>query len=353
MSTNAGSSIVSSKAARVLDASQHAFKPLEFFLVPEELNPFDDRVQIFGVSARGSDGGSKSITVRGMLQSALEQGRLDGVTELVEATSGNTGFALALMARQPPYCIDNVTLVVAPDIPAPKRTMLLLAGARIIYPESGLTAIETARRLGNRWAERSGEWKPVEGRLNLDQYANPANLSLHEGWTGPQILEKLGSFDIFAAALGTGGTVIGLRNYFGARMRVTMVGVACAPGNEIPGARDVKRLAEVSLPWRSSIDTLEEVGQKQAYAMACWLTQITGQPVGPSGGMALVGLLKAIERSHGNRARGDEKIKAVFFIPDGPERYADRFEANLPSQFFNGAPDLPLQWDSILGQWNL
>src|ERR1700691_6018116 len=102
------------------DSSKPALKPLEFFPVPEELNPFGDRAEIIGVSVRSADGGSKAITVRGILQSALEQGRLDGVPELVEATSGNTGFALALIARQPPYCIRNLTLVVAPDIPAPK-----------------------------------------------------------------------------------------------------------------------------------------------------------------------------------------------------------------------------------------
>ncbi len=325
---------------------------LDFFELPRELNPFHEEAEVFGVSAARFPGGSKFITVRGMLASAFECGHLKGVKEFIEATSGNSGLALAVQA--PRFGVSKVTLVISPDIPAPKRTMLHLAGAKAIPPAESLNTIDTARKLGGGgWGACGGNLKHNGGVLNLDQYANPGNWVMHKVWTGPSIVNELGKVDVFSASLGTGGTIIGIGECLKQKLKTKIVGVACAPTHEIPGARDEKRLAEVSLPWKSVLDGFEKVEQKQAYAVACWLNQIAGQPVGPSGGMALAGLFKHFTRSGVKKHLNGEKMRAVFFVPDGPDRYADRFEANLPNRFFNGRPGFPLPWESIWGEWNL
>jgi len=327
---------------------------LEVFHVPEELNPFYRNVDIFGVSASSFAGGSKAITVRGLLADAEVRGKLEGVEEFKEATSGNTGLELALQARRYPFN-KKVTLVIPTDIPASKKMMLHLAGAKLMLPAEGMSAIETARMMGGGgWSADMNKWKPTaDGVLNLDQYANPANSLLHDAWTGPQILNQLERVDIFSTTLGTTGTFGGIaRALRRSKAKVVLIGAACAPGHEVPGVRDLKRLGEVSLPWKDYIDFFESVEQKQAYAVACWLCQITGQLVGPSGGMALAALLKVLRKN--SKLMGGHRKKAAFFIPDGPERYADRFEANLPGQvFLSGPPKFPLPFDSIWGEWNL
>lgn len=325
---------------------------LDFFQLPSELNPFHEDAEVFGVSAARFPGGSKFITIRGMLASAYEHGHLKGVKEFVEATSGNSGLALAVQG--PRFGVSKATLVISPDIPAPKRTMLHLAGARTIPPAEGLNPIKTARLLGGGgWEACKGDFKHNDGVLNLDQYANPGNWVMHSVWTGPNIVNELGKVDVFASSLGTGGTIIGIGNCLKQKTKTKIVGVACAPTHEIPGVRDEKRLAEVSLPWKAVLDGFEKVEQKQAYAAACWLNQIAGQPVGPSGGMSLAGLFKHFTRNGVKKKSNGEKLRAVFFVPDGPDRYADRFEANLPNRFFNGRPIFPLPWESVWGEWNL
>jgi len=308
--------------------------------IPEVLNPFHgDGVDMFAALAYHLPYENiKFLTVLGLLIGAKESGMFDGVTELVEATSGNTGVVLAQLATAYPFNIPRVTLITAPDIPAGKRSPLILAGANIRPPDGDLSAISTARRLGGGGWWPRGEWRANGGCLNLDQYANPSGYKLHEEWTGPKISAPLlGTDGILCLGIGTGGTLVGISNYFRANKslkHITIVGVLCSPGEEIPGVRDRAKMKEISLPWEKALDHCVETGKGPSYLAAVWFHRFMGITPGPTSGFVFAGGIKSIKAQKDagllKRSRSQKRMRVVFLFPDGSRPYGDRFEANVP-----------------------
>lgn len=284
----------------------------------------------------------KTLSVLGMVLDMLERGLLPRVKRYVEGTSGNTGVALLAYAR----CIGvpEVSLVIQRDLAVGKKDPLELLGADFIYPIDGMSAIATARLLGGGGYSSDDSWGPADdGTLCLDQYANEHNEDLHEWYTGPQILEVLPNIRIYSGGIGTGGTTRGIVKHIRQRVQnFKSIGVLCAPGEKIPGVRDLDRLKEVRLRWQDAIDVQIEMTTRQSYLTTFWLDALTGWVCGPGAGFTLGALLKFVEASKKSgelenlRIKGgpdDGLIPAAFMVPDTARPYVDHFKANMPSDW--------------------
>lgn len=324
--------------------------PLPVVRLSDELNPFHmDGVELRAVLADHlPDDNAKFITVLGLLQGALEKGLFSKTPrrlKLVEATSGNTGRSLALLASKSPFLVEHVKLIVAPDLPDGKRYPLILAGAECVPPEEGLSAIATARKLGGGgWTEDG--WHVENGFVNLDQYACPAGFRLHEEWTAPKILNECRSFQtpptVLVAGIGTGGMIRGISRglQYLLSEKLSVIGVLCAPGQEIPGVRSREKMKEISIPWQSAADEVMEIETRVSYLSSLWFHWQMGITPGPSSGFAYAGALKFLKlhKQAGDldRYRGnDGMVRVIIFFPDGSRPYGDRFMANLPAEYIS------------------
>ncbi len=180
-------------------------------------------------------GSVKDRIVRAMLEAAERDGRLRPGDTVIEASTGNTGIALAMAGRALGYDARIVMPEnVFPEIP---RT-LAVYGATVqwVPAEQGVRrAIEVAREAAER-----------EGWYFLDQFGNPANVQAHYDTTGPEILADVPQVDVFVAGLGTGGTLMGAgRRLKEANPRTQVIAVEPHPGSQLQG---LKSLADGFIP---------------------------------------------------------------------------------------------------------
>src|SRR5947209_13358336 len=166
-------------------------------------------------------GSIKDRVALAMIEAAEAAGELEPGHELLEPTSGNTGIALALVAKLKGY---SLTCVLPENATEERRRLLLLYGASIVE-SPGEEGSNGAVRLALELAER-------EPRFFMPfQYANEANPRAHYDGTGAEIAAALDRVDVLVARLGTGGTLMGT----GARLRETFPDVVVAAGAPLPG----------------------------------------------------------------------------------------------------------------------
>jgi cysteine synthase len=303
--------------------------PLPLVELPDRLNPFaEEGVRIFAkLMYLLPLLNLKSLPALNMLRDASE--RLEGVHTVVENSSGNTAFSLAIVARL--FGIRSTRAIVPADIAPGKLELLRLAGAEVRFTSSDECGISLAKRMGER-----------PGFLNLGQYSNPSNISAHAKWTARQIWEQTnGKLSIFCAGLGTTGTALGAVQFFRDNAsRTTVVGVFCLPESAIPGVRSVARLKEVAFDWQSETQYQVGAGTNESYKKSLDLCR-AGLMAGPSSGFALAGLLRFL----GNQTdldqfrNSDGEIVAAFVCCDTPFPYLDKYSTILsPDDFaLNGA----------------
>jgi cysteine synthase A len=237
----------------------------------------------------------------------------------VENSSGNTAFSLAILARL--FGIHAMRAVVPIDIAPGKLELLRLAGVDVRFSPSEDKGIEMARRIGQR-----------PGFLNLDQYANLANIDAHAKWTTAQVWEQTeGRLTVYAAGLGTTGTTLGAIQYFREHApHVTVVGVYVLPDSAVPGVRSVERLEEVSFDWEAEVPSRVGAGTKESYKKSLDLCR-EGLLGGPSSGFALAGLIRFLtEHQDLNALRNaDGEVVAAFICSDTPFPYLDKYSTIL------------------------
>jgi cysteine synthase len=298
--------------------------------LPPHLNSFRDRnVRIFAKLAFLSPLlNIKSIPVFHMLQEAEQQGLLQGVHTIVENSSGNTAFCLAVTAAQ--FGVKRVVAFVPFDIAPGKLDMLRLVGAQ---PELRRGAPDEPSSI--QQAKEAGG-KP--GFFSPSQYENYDNPGAFEKWLAPQIWQQTGGkLTVFAAGLGTTGTVLGSSRFFRTcSHKIEIVGTRCAPDQAVPGVRSAVRLREVSLDWRSGVDTVVDIMARESYKRSLELCR-SGIVCGPSSGFAVAGLLHYLETREADldqlRNRDGEVI-AAFVCADTPLPYLDKYSTYLdPSDF--------------------
>lgn len=186
-------------------------------------------VQIFGKMEGHNPGGSvKDRAALGMIMGALNRGNLAPGDHLIEATSGNTGIALAMIGRQKGLQVH----LVMPDNSTQERIQTMQAfGAHVILTPASKT-IEYARQIADQMAKEKGYFQ-------LDQFANDDNWKAHYHSTGPEIWrDTKGNISHFVSAMGTTGTIMGVGKYLKEKKpTVKIVGVQPAEGTSIPGIR--------------------------------------------------------------------------------------------------------------------
>jgi len=307
-------------------------QPLPLVELPGQLNPFRaDGVRIFAKFAcLGPLLNIKSLPAWNMLLEAERNGRLAGVHTLVENSSGNTAFDLAVLA--PLFGIRSVKAFVPFDIAPGKLELLRIAG---VDPQlkKGSPGEQSGIAEARLMAEKEGFFSPM-------QYENEANPAAYEKWLAPEIWGQLeGKLTIFAAGLGTTGSLIGCGRYF-RRMsgKVTMVGCICAPNEAVPGVRSRERLREIGFAWETAADSIIEVGTKESFRLSLQLCR-AGFVAGPSSGFVLAGLRRFLEsvrvKSQMDSLRNAEgEIVTAFVCSDTPLPYLDKYSTHLDASEF-------------------
>jgi cysteine synthase A len=249
-----------------------------------------------------------------MIEAAEQEGRIEpGRTTIVEATSGNTGIALAFVCAAKGY---DLVLTLPQGMSREREGLLRLYGARVEVTESlgGMSeAVEAARAM----ATRDDVFLP-------DQFSNPANPEIHRRTTGPEILHALdGTVDVFVAGVGTGGTITGVGEVLkerNPRCRVVAVeprSSAVLSGGR-PGPHKIQGIGAGFVPAvlnRDVIDEVVTVSDEDAIETARLLARREGVLAGISGGAAVWAALKIGRRPESRGAR------IVAILPDSGERY--------------------------------
>ncbi len=267
--------------------------------------PVNKRVTLLGKLEGDNPGGSvKDRAAYGMIKGALERGDIRPGDQLIEATSGNTGIALAMIAR---IMGLNMTLIM-PDNSTRERVLAMEAyGARVILTPAART-IEYSRELAEEMAEK-------EGYHILNQFANPDNYGMHYKTTGPEIWrDTQGKVTHFISAMGTTGTIMGVSRYLKEQNpAIQIVGTQPTEGSSIPGIRrwSPEFLPKIYEPNR--VDRIVDVSETNARSLTQRLAKEEGILAGMSSGGALYAALTI--------ANEIESGTIVFIICDRGDRY--------------------------------
>ncbi len=204
-------------------------------------------------------GSVKDRAALSMIRHAEARGDIKPGDTLIEATSGNTGIALAMVAAVRGY---RMVLLMPENLSEERRQSMAAYGAKIILtPKTG--GMEYARDLAEEM-QKAGEG------IILDQFANPDNSLAHYEGTGPEIWRDTGGrVTHFVSAMGTTGTIMGVSRYLKEQnQRVQIIGAQPEEGSQIPG---IRKWPEAYLPKifdRSRVDQVENVSQSAAEQMA-------------------------------------------------------------------------------------
>ena len=239
-----------------------------------------------------------------MIRRAEERGEIRPGDILIEATSGNTGIALAMAAAMRGY---HMVLVMPEDLSIERAQTMKAFGAELILtPRSG--GMEYARDLAEQM-QRDGR-----GRV-LDQFANADNPRVHYETTGPEIWDDThGAVTHFVSAMGTTGTITGVSTFLKEKnAAVRIVGAQPSEGSRIPGIRKWPQEYLPRIYDASRVDELALVSQADAEDMARRLAREEGLFCGPSAAGACWVALQL--------ARTAENATIVFIVCDRGDRY--------------------------------
>ncbi len=249
-------------------------------------------------------GSVKDRPALSMIARAEARGTIRPGDTLIEATSGNTGIALAMAAAMGGYRM----VLIMPENQSIERvqTMKAYGAEMILTPRAG--GMEAARDLAEKMV--------AEGRgIMLDQFANPDNPLAHYEGTGPEIWRDTGGrITHFVSSMGTTGTIMGCSRFLKERNpAIAIVGCQPADGSQIPG---IRKWPEAYLPKifdRSRVDRVESVSQAEAEEMTRRLAREEGIFAGVSSGGALHVALRV--------ARELENAVVVTIVCDRGDRY--------------------------------
>jgi cysteine synthase A len=265
-----------------------------------------------------------------MIWDAEKKGLLTEGKELIEATSGNTGIALAFVAASRGY---KLTLTMPSSMSLERRKLLRALGANLILTDAPKGMKGALSKVQEIMDADPGRY------VALNQFDNPANPEIHEKTTGPEIWEDTeGKVDAFVAGVGTGGTITGVSRYIkntaGKAITVIAVEPTDSPvitqakaGLELtPGPHKIQGIGAGFIPGNLDLDLIDEVEQvsnEATMAMANRLMKEEGILAGISSGAAVVAAKRYAERPENK-----DKI-VVVLLASGTERY-------LSSPLFSG-----------------
>jgi cysteine synthase len=285
---------------RLLEGSRAEENGVELFAKLESFNPGGSVKDRIGVA---------------MIEAAEAEGRIEpGRTTIVEATSGNTGIALAFVCAAKGY---DLVLTLPQGMSREREALLRLYGARVDITESlgGMNeAVDAARAMARD-----------EDVFLPDQFSNPANPQAHRRTTGPEIERDLeGRVDVLVAGVGTGGTITGVGEHLRehSNPQLTVVGVeprgsAVLSGGP-PGPHRIQGIGAGFIPAvlnRELLDEVIAVSDDDAIQTAWSCARRLGLLAGISAGAALWAAMQVANRPESARKR------IVVIVPDSGERY--------------------------------
>ena len=249
-------------------------------------------------------GSVKDRAALSIIRRAEQRGQIKPGDTLIEATSGNTGIALAMVAAMRGY---KMVLLMPENLSEERRQSMAAYGAKIVLtPKSG----------GMEYARDLAEQMQKEGQgLILDQFANPDNPLAHYETTGPELWRDTGGrLTHFVSAMGTTGTIMGVSRYLKEQNpEIQIIGAQPEEGSSIPG---IRKWPEAYLPKiyeKPRVDQLEYVSQAAAENMARKLATVEGLFCGISAAGACEVALRVSQQV--------ENATIVFVVCDRGDRY--------------------------------
>lgn len=231
-------------------------------------------------------GSVKDRPALSMIRYAAARGQIRPGDTLIEATSGNTGIALAMVAALMGY---KMILIMPENQSLERRQTMRAYGAQLILtPKAG--GMEAARDLAN-------DMMAAGQGIVLDQFANPDNPRAHFETTAPEIWrDTAGQMTHFVSSMGTTGTIMGCSRFFKAQNpQIQIIGCQPKEGAQIPGIRQWPAAYLPAIYDPLAVDRIEFIGQVEAEAMTRRLAQEEGIFAGISSGGALTAALRVME----------------------------------------------------------
>ncbi|MBF1052182.1 MAG: cysteine synthase A [Peptostreptococcus sp.] len=256
-------------------------------------------------------GGSiKDRAVLGMILGAEEKGLLKAGDRIVEATSGNTGIATAMIGKSRGY---QVTIIMPESMSVERRSLIKAYGAELILTEAAKGMQGSIDKMQELLA--SGEYK------SLGQFDNKDNPDYHYKTTGPEIYDELKDVDIFVAGIGTGGTVSGIGSYLkDQNTQIKVYGVEPKSSPLITrgqaGPHKIQGIGANFIPKNYFADIVDEViliTDDEAFEMVRQVANNEGILIGISAGANIAAAKKLAEKFPGK--------KVVTVAPDGADKY--------------------------------
>ncbi|WP_314971521.1 cysteine synthase A [Peptostreptococcus stomatis] len=256
-------------------------------------------------------GGSiKDRAVLGMILGAEEKGLLKAGDRIVEATSGNTGIATAMIGKSRGY---QVTIIMPESMSVERRSMIKAYGAELILTEAAKGMQGTIDKMNELLA--TGDYK------SLGQFDNRDNPDYHYKTTGPEIYTELRDVDIFVAGIGTGGTLSGIGSYLkDQNPNVKVYGIEPEASPIITkgqaGPHKIQGIGANFIPknyFADIVDDLILISDDEAYEMVRQVANDEGILLGISAGANIAAAKKLAERFPNK--------KTVTVAPDGADKY--------------------------------
>lgn len=251
-----------------------------------ELNKLhsNKNVRIYGKLEGNNPGGSvKDRAAKNMIESALKRGDIQPGMKLIEATSGNTGIALAMIA-----CLYQLDIELAMPANSTRERVLTMEafGAKVTLTKS----IEEARDYAVDKAA-TGEY------ILLNQFENPDNYLAHYKSTGPEIYrDTQGEITHFVSSMGTTGTIMGTSMYLKEQNpNIQIVGCQPTEGSSIPGIRRWPEAYRPKIYQPERVDRIMDISEEEAVAMTRKLAKIEGVFGGMSSGGAVAASIRLAE----------------------------------------------------------
>ncbi len=274
------------------------------------INPYKG-VQLYGKLEGHNPGGSvKDRPAYGMIKGALDRGELKPGMKLIEATSGNTGIALAMIAN---LCGVQIELVM-PENSTHERVLTMKAFGATVTLTSAEGSMEEAIDYAHNQVAKGGY-------LMLNQFANPDNYLAHYRHTGPEIWnDTKGAVTHFVSSMGTTGTIMGVSRFLKEKNPdIQIVGAQPTDGSRIPGIRrwPVAYLPKIFEPHR--VDQTIDISEEEAVQTTRRLAKEEGIFCGMSSGGAVAVALKLIEQMTEGTVvciicdRGDRYLSSTLF----------------------------------------
>jgi len=277
----------------------------------ESLNT-NKNVKLYGKLEGQNPGGSvKDRAAYGMIKGAIDRGEIRSGSKIVEATSGNTGIALAMVGR----LLDIEVTLIMPDTATEERKKTMRAYGATLIETPGAKTIEYSRSLASKMAAE-------EDYHLLDQFANPDNYKMHYKTTGPEIWDATkGKITHFVSSMGTTGTIMGVSRYLKEKNSdIQIIGCQPTDGSRIPG---IRRWSPEFLPKfyeKERVDRIIDISRDNAIATTRRLATEEGILAGMSSGGSMYAALQV--------AQEVKEAVIVSIVCDRGDRYlsSDLFE---------------------------